>query len=79
VGVQRGSVLSPLLFIIIMDELTKEIRKGVEWELMFADDLALTEESEMEVMGVFEEWKAAKESKGLKVNMKKMKLIVTSK
>jgi len=56
VGVHQGSVLSPLLFIIVkvMDELTKEIRKGVPWELMFADDLALTEESEMEVIGVFE-------------------------
>jgi len=36
---------------------------------MFADDLALTEESQLEVMGVFE-WKAAMESKGLKVNIK---------
>jgi len=37
----HGSFLSPLVFIIIMDELTKEIRKGVPWELMFADDVAL--------------------------------------
>jgi len=36
---------------------------------MLADDLALTEEQEMEVIGVFEEWKAALESKGLKVNI----------
>jgi len=36
--------------------------------LMFVDDLALTEESELEVMGVFEEGKAAKESKGLQAN-----------
>jgi len=27
-----------------MDELPKEIRKGVPWKLMFADELALTEE-----------------------------------
>jgi len=35
--------------------LTKKITKGVPWEFMFADDLALTDESELEVMGVFEE------------------------
>jgi len=57
VGVHQGAVLSPLLFIIVMDELTKEIREGVPWELMFADDLALTEESELEVRRAFEEWK----------------------
>jgi len=38
-----------------MDELTKEIIKGVPWELMFADDLALTEESELEMRRPFEE------------------------
>jgi len=32
-----------------MDELTKEIRKGLSWELMFANDLALTEGLEHEV------------------------------
>jgi len=30
-------------------------------------------------MGVFEEWKVAMESKGLKVNMEKTKLMVTGK
>jgi len=39
-----------------MGELTKEITKGVPWELMLADDLALTEESELEVRRA-EEWK----------------------
>jgi len=46
---------------------------------MFADDLALTEESELEKMGVFEEWKSAMESQGLTVNMEKTKLKVTGK
>ena len=34
VGVHQGSVPSPLLFIIVMDELSKEIRKGVPWEFL---------------------------------------------
>jgi len=55
VDVHKRSALSPLLFIIVNDEVTKEIRKGVPWELMFVDDLAMTEESGLEVMGVFEE------------------------
>jgi len=79
VGVHQGSILSTLLIIIVMDELTIEIRKGVPWELMVVDDLALTEESELEVMAVFKEWKAELESKGLKVNMEKTKLMVTGK
>jgi len=33
-------------------------------ELMLADDLVLTEKSEIEVIGVFEEWQVALESKG---------------
>jgi len=47
--------------------------------VMFADDLALTEESELEGRRAFEEWKVAMESKGLKVNMEKTKLMVTGK
>ena len=29
VGVHQGSILSPLLFIAVMDEVTKEVRNGV--------------------------------------------------
>ena len=42
VGVHQVSILSPLLFIEVMDEATKEIRIGVAWELGYADDLVLT-------------------------------------
>ena len=46
VGVHQGSILSPLLFIVVMDEVTKEVRNGVSWELGYADNLVLTAESE---------------------------------
>ena len=41
VGVHQGSVLSPLLFIIVLEALSKKFRTGQPWELFYADDLAL--------------------------------------
>ncbi len=40
VGVHQGSVLSPLLFITVMDALSKGVRGGLPWQLLYADDLA---------------------------------------
>ena len=44
VGVHQGSVLSPLLFICVMDVLTDEVRELCR-NLMYADDVVLIEES----------------------------------
>ena len=41
VGVHQGSVLSPLLFIFVLEALSSEFRTGVSWELLYADDLAV--------------------------------------
>ena len=41
VGVQQGSILSPLLFALVMDEVTKDIREGVVKEMLYADDIVL--------------------------------------
>lgn len=38
VGVHQGSVLSPLLFITVMEALSSEFRVGFGWELFYADD-----------------------------------------
>ena len=46
VGVHQGSVLSPLLFIIILEALSRKFRIGLPWKLFYADDLALLAESE---------------------------------
>ena len=40
VGVHQGSVLSPLLFILVLEALLRQFRTGVPWELLYADDLA---------------------------------------
>ena len=46
VGVHQGSVLSPLLFTIVLDALSQNFRCGLPWELLYADDLVLVAESE---------------------------------
>ena len=39
VGVHQGSVLSPLLFILVLDALFREFHTSVLWELLYANDL----------------------------------------
>ena len=77
VGVHQGSALSPLLFIVVMEEATREGRQGDPWELLYADDLVLTAESMGEVEAKFRDWKQKMERRGLKVNIGKTKLMVT--
>ena len=41
VNVHQGSVLSSLLFILVLEALSRQFRTGVPWELLYADDLAV--------------------------------------
>ena len=70
VGVHQGSVLSPLLFIIVLEALSRYFR-GVPWELFFADDLMIIATSLEECVECVKAWKEGLESKGLHVNMTK--------
>jgi hypothetical protein len=40
----KGSILSPI-FIILLEALSREFRTGVPWELLYADDLSVMEDS----------------------------------
>ena len=75
VGVHQGSVLSPLLFVIVLNELSKKFRVGLPWELLYADDLALIAETEEELVEKIKRWKDGMEKKGLRVNVAKTKVI----
>ena len=76
VGLHQGSALSPLLFTIVMDVIGNEIKSGLPWEVLYADDLVLMAESEEELKEKLLNWKQALESKGMKVNTKKTKVMV---
>jgi len=39
VGMHQGSALSPLLFVIVTEALSREFRVTLPWELLYADDL----------------------------------------
>ena len=42
----QGSALSPLLFVIVMEALSREFRVTLSWELLCADDLVVIAETE---------------------------------
>ena len=75
VGVHQGSVLSPLLFIIVLEALSREFRTGCPWELLYADDLMISAESMEELLVKVQTWKTETEKKGLCVNMGKTKIM----
>ena len=69
VGVHQGSVLSPLLFIIVLEALSRQFRTGCPWELLYAVDLMISAESMEEPLVKVQTWKTEMEKKGLRVNM----------
>ena len=73
VGAHQASALSPLLFIMVMDVLTEDVRDGSLMELLYADDLVLCGESLHEVMDKYGLWKNAAEGKSLRTNVDKTK------
>ena len=77
VGVHQGSVLSSLLFIIVLEALSRDFRVGVPWELFFADDLVIIATSLEECVERVKAWKEGLESKGLHVNMTKTKFMAS--
>ena len=76
VGVHQGSVLSPLLFIIVLEALSCEFRSGVPWDDSYADDLVIIAESLEECVRRLLTWKEAMEKKGLRVNAGKTKIMI---
>ena len=77
VGVHQGSVLCPLLFIIVLEALSREFCTGCPWELLYADDLMISAESMEELLVKLKTWKTEMEMKGLRVNMGKTNLLVS--
>ena len=50
ISVHQGSVLNPLLFIIVLEALSREFRTDCPWELLYADDLVIISDTMDELL-----------------------------
>jgi retron-type reverse transcriptase len=92
-GLRQGGVLSPLLFIIMMDEIikkTKEKAKQVKIghyklttvkisECAFADDLVVFGSTEKELQENLNTWNKVLQEQQMKINIAKTKIMVITK
>ena len=73
--VYQGSVLSAILFNIVMQAIADNFKKGLPLELLYADDLVLLAESRVELERRLTEWISRLKEKGLRVNIGKTKVM----
>jgi len=50
VGMHQGSAFSPLLFVIVLEAISREFRVALPWELLYTDDLVVTAETEEDLI-----------------------------
>lgn len=76
VGVDQGSVLSPLLFIIVLDNLSRKCRNSLSWEMLYANDLIIMTRSLEELEATYAAQKNCMESRGLRVNLRETEVMI---
>ena len=74
-GVYQGSVTSPLLFVVVLESLSREFKNGLPWEMLYADDLVIIAGSLEELEERYLAWKNNMERKCLEVNIEKTKIM----
>jgi hypothetical protein len=71
IGLHQGSTLSPYLFDLVMDEVTRDIQGDIPWCNLFADDVVLVDDSWTGVNRKLELWRQTLESKGFRLSRTK--------
>jgi hypothetical protein len=76
IGLHQGSALSPYLFALVIDEVTRDIQGDIPWCMLFADDIVLVDESREGVNRKLELWCQTLESKGFIISRTKTKYMI---
>ena len=71
VGVHQGSAISPLLFILCLDRITRDIQGEHPWTLLYADDIVLARSTRDELKTALRALKERLEQYGLRMNTSK--------
>ncbi|XP_047004640.1 uncharacterized protein LOC124622894 [Schistocerca americana] len=68
VGLHQGSAISPYLFDPIMDVLVEDVKKEAPWNMIFAVDVFLCEQSTDRLEENLLNWRMALEERGMKIS-----------
>ena len=71
IGLHQGSALSPYLFALVIDEVSRNIQGDIPRCILFADDVVPVDESQTGVNRKLELWWQTLESKGLRLSRTK--------
>jgi hypothetical protein len=70
IALHQGSALSPSLFTLVMDKITRDIQEIIYLCILFADDVVLVDGSRVEVNRKLELWRRT-QSKGFRLSKTK--------
>nr|GEY69048.1 hypothetical protein [Tanacetum cinerariifolium] len=73
VGLHQRSAISPHLFALILDELSRGIQDDIPWCMIFADDIVLVSESVEGLNDLLENLREALEANGLRMRERRLR------
>ena len=67
-GLHQGSALSPFVFTLVLDVLTRGIQDEVPWYMLFADDIILIDVTRQGLNDGLESWRHTLEIRGFQLS-----------